>query len=210
MRHRRLASLFAAVSVVGLAATGCGSTAAAVTVNGESISRRDFEDSLDAVYEDEALLGFLFQGATRDQVREEDAPRGSYPQNFVGALAAVQAQFLVAPSIAEDQGLEISESDRQDAADMVDSQAPDALDGLPGPVRDSYVDGLAAIQVLQDNVDPDELSTVFTDGFRDASVQISSRYGTWNPDDLAVDPPAGPTQAPGSGDSADGSDLPAG
>ena len=86
---------------------------------------------------------------------------------------------------------------------------PDALEDLPGPVRDSYVDGLAAIQVLQENVDPNELQTVFTNGFRDASVEISSRYGTWNSDDLAVDSPAGPRQAPGS-DSAGGTDLPAG
>lgn len=211
MRHRRLALLLAAAAVAVLAGAGCGSRApAAVRVDDESISRRDFEDSLDVVYENEGLLGFLFQGATRDQVRGEDAPRGSYPQNYVGALAAVQAQFLVAPLIADREGLEITDGDRQSVADLIDREAPDALDDLPEPVRDSYIDGLAAIQVIQDQVDPDEVQSVFTDGFRQASVDVSSRYGTWNPDELSVDPPPGPRPAPGSGDTGAGSDLPAG
>ena len=210
MRHRRLVPLIAAASVAVLAAAGCGSTSAAVTVDDQSISRRDFEDSLDVVFENEAFLSFLFQGATPDQIRGEGEPVGSFPQNYVGTMASRQAEFLVVPSLVEDQGLEITDDDRDSARDTFDSQAPGALDELPGPVRNSYVDGLAALQVLQQEADPDEIEAAYTEAFRSADIRVSSRYGTWNPDELSVDPPAGPRAAPGTDEKLDSPGLPGG
>ena len=202
MLTRRLASLIALVAAVGLAASGCAQSSEAVRVGDQSISLHDFEDQLDVVYANEALLGFLFEGATPDQIRPEGAPRGTYPQNFVGGMAGVQAQFLVTPSIAADQGLEITDRDRQDAVQTLEQQAPGALDEMPESVGDSYIEGLAAIQVLQAQVDPDELQAVFTEGFQAADVEVSSRYGSWDDLNLRVDPPPGPRPAPGTPDTS--------
>ena len=82
MRHRRLATLLAAVTVAGLAAAGCGSTSAAVQVDDESISQPDFEDDLEVVYENETFRTALFGQVGQEQLRGEDAPLGA-PTNVV-------------------------------------------------------------------------------------------------------------------------------
>jgi len=216
VRHRRLASLLAAVSVAGLAAAGCGSTSAAVEVDDQSISQRDFEDQLEVVYENEAFRGALFGEVAQEQLRGEGDPLGSFTQQYVAAMANVQIQFMVIPGVLEDEGLEVTESDRDAVVEQLDSGAPGALEDMPDGMRDQYVEGFAGSDKLRSELDEDEFQDVLIAAIRDADIQVSSRYGTWNADDIVVDPPAGPRPAPGSDDTsgtgvpADGSDLPAG
>jgi hypothetical protein len=37
-----------------------------------------------------------------------------------------------------------------------------------------------------------------------ADIEVSSRYGSWDPDQFAVTPPPGPAPAPGAGDDETG------
>jgi hypothetical protein len=215
VRHRRLASLLAAVSVAGLAATGCGSTAAALQVDDESISRRDFEDQLDVVYENEAFRAALFGEVGQEQLRGEDDPLGSYTQQYVAAMGNVQIQFMVIPGVLADEGLEITEADREAVAEQLDGAAPGTLDGLPDEMREQYLDGFAGFDKLRAELGDDFEATV-TAAIDDADIEVSSRYGSWDATERTIVPPTGPRPAPGgagtggSGDPADGSDLPAG
>ena len=214
MRHRRLASLLAAVTVAGLAATGCGSTSAAVQVDDESISQPDFEDELEVVYENETFRTALFGQVGQEQLRGEDAPLGSFTQAYVSGMAFVQIQFMVVPGILEAEDVEVTDEDVAGAEADVESEVPGAFDGVPAGMKDRYVEAFASFDKLQTELGA-EFEPVLMAAIQAADIRVSSRYGTWNPDDLTVDPPAGPRPAPGSGSSstglpADGSDLPAG
>ena len=214
MRNRRLVPLLAAASFAVLGAAGCGSTSAAVQVDDESISRRDFEDELEVVYENETFRTALFGQVGPEQLRGEDAPLGSFTQAYVSGMAFVQIQFMVVPGILEAEDLEVTDEDVAGAEDDVESEVPGAFDDVPQSMRDRYVEAFAIFDKLQTELG-DEFEPVLMAAIEAADIRVSSRYGTWNPDDLAVDPPAGPRPAPGRGSSttgipADGSDLPAG
>ena len=216
MRHRRLVPLLAAVSIAVLAGAGCGASAAAIQVDDESLSRGDFEDQLDEVYENDAFRGVLFGQVDQQQLRGEDDPHGSYTQEYVAAMAFVQIQFMVIPQVLDDEGLEVTDSDRRNLVQQIEQSAPGALDDLPDGMRDDYVEGFAGFDKLRSEFAEDEFNTVLTEAIEAADIDVSSRYGSWNPDEFAVEPPPGPRPASGSGDGsgsgnpADGSDLPAG
>jgi hypothetical protein len=205
LKRRRLPVLLAALAVTGLAASGCGSTTAAVRVNDSSISRSDFEDQLDAVYENAALRTVLFgQEVPTDQLRGPDGPPGSYNQQFVGGMVGAQVQFMVVAELLDERGLEVTEDDHDAFVAQLEGQAQGAgldisgaFDELPGSMREQYLDFLVATELLQADLG-DEVNTVVNDAYAAADVEVSSRYGTWDPAQGAVTPPAGPNSAPGA------------
>lgn len=198
MLNRRLASLLAAVTVAGLAATGCAEQSAAVRVDDATVSRSDFEDQLDLFYENDALRDYLFQGVTREQLRAEGDPRGSYTQVYVGSLATVQVQFLVTAQALEEEGIELTDADRDALVDELDSAVPGGYDSLPSGVRDDLVEGLASFDKLRTELDEDEFNIVVGEVVDRATIEVSSQYGTWDPEQFAVTPPSGPAPAPGT------------
>ena len=203
MRNRRLVPLIAAASVAVVAAAGCGSSSAAVTVDDQSISRQDFEESLEFVYENEELLPLLFEGGDQipsESLRAEDDAPGVYTQAFAGGLAGRFVQYLVAEQIVDELDLDVSESSRE----QIEEALTGAVEDVPDSLRDRLVAGQAAIDVVQ-NGDPAEVNDA-ADRLVD-DVEVSSRYGTWNADEFTVDPPAGPRPAPGTEDTPDGQPL---
>jgi hypothetical protein len=196
--NRRLASLVAAVSVAGLVATGCGNQSAAIRVGDDSLSRSEFEDNLDFVYENDDFRAWLFQSdsVAREQLRGEDDPSGSYTQEYVGAMAGVQVELLLIAQVLDDVGLEVTDEDRADAASDVEEWLEGDADSLPDWVRDTYLDGIAAREVLLSDLGESELNQVLGDLVADADIDVSSRYGTWDPDEFRVTPPGGPAPAP--------------
>lgn len=215
MLKRRLVSSLALVAVVALGASGCGRTSAAVRVDDDSISQRDFEDQLDLVYENDDFRSVLFGGVDREQLRGANDPRGSFRQEYVDAMVFLQVQFLIIPQVLADQDLEVTEGDRQAVTQQLDQQAPGALDDLPDSVRAQYLEAFAGFDKLRSELGDDELNAVVGDAIRSAEVSVSSHYGTWDPDSFSVTPPAGPRPAPGTADESDsgvpdGSELPSG
>ncbi|HEX5367483.1 MAG TPA: hypothetical protein VFW63_12570 [Acidimicrobiales bacterium] len=192
MSHRRLAVLPVLVAVVAVGASGCGSAAAAVQVDDESIGRQDFEDQLDLVYDNDDLRSVLFGDVDRRQLRDEGGPRGSYRQEYVGAMVTLQVQSMVIPRVLRDEGLEVSARDRARVVRRVDRRAPDAFDGVPEDVRDRYLDAFAGIERLRSELDEDELGSAVGEAMRGADVAVDSRYGRWDADDVTVAPPPGP------------------
>jgi hypothetical protein len=202
--NRRLASLIAAVSVAGLAATGCAEQSAAVRVDDATVSRSDFEDQLDVVYENDDLRAFLFQAVDRSQLRAEGDPNGSFRQEYVGAMATLQVQFLVAAQALENEGLELTDDDRAGVIDQIDQGVPDGFESLPEGFRDDLVDGIAAFDKLQSELGEDGFTVAIGEVVDAADIEVSSRYGSWDPDQFTVTPPPGPAPAPGADDDETG------
>lgn len=196
--NRRITSLIAAVAVAGLAATGCSEQSAAVSVDGTTISRSDFEDELDLFYEDDELRTFVFGQVDRAQLRGDMA--GGYAQQYVGAVAGLHVQFLVAETVLDDEGIELTDDDRSAAEDLVEQAVPGGLDALPDDLRDGFLDGVAAVTRLQDELGEEGFNEAMSAGFEEADVEINSRYGTWDADQFTVAPPGGPAPAPGAAD----------
>jgi hypothetical protein len=190
--HRRLASLLAAVSVAGLVATGCAEQSAAIRVDDDTVSRRHFEDQLDFVYDNEAFRNMLFGQVTQDQLRAEDDPPGSFRQQYVGALAGVNVQFLVVARALADEGIEVPASARDDIIAMFDEQLPGGSDDVPGAIRDRYVDGLAAINTLTGELDEEASNEAFQRALDAVTIDVNPRYGSWDPDQITVVAPPGP------------------
>ncbi len=204
MLNRRLASLLAAVTAAGLAATGCAVQAAAVQVGDATVSRRDFEDQLDFVYENDDFRSLLFGEVGREELRAEGDPRGSFTQPFVGAMAGVQVQFMLVEQVLDDEGIELTDADREAVTSEIDPVVPGGVDGLPDSMRDDFVDGLAGINTLATELGEEEFNAVMLAAFDEAGtnddITINSRYGSWDPDTDTVTPPGGPAPAPGAAD----------
>lgn len=202
MLNRRIASLLAAVTVVGLAATGCAGQSAAVRVDDDTVSRRHFEDQLDLFYSNDDLRGFLFQGVTRDQLRPEGAARGSYTQEYVGSMASVQVQFLVVAQALEDEGIEIEDSDREAIISQLDQVLPDGFESLPDDQGDDLVEGFAGFEKLRAELGEEQFTVALGEIVDRAEIEVDSRYGSWDPDQFSVTPPTGAAPAPGAADGA--------
>lgn len=202
MLNRRLASLLVTAATAGLLATGCGSNqAAAVRVDDRTVSRSDFEESLDVFYENDELRGLLFE-VSRDQLRPADGPSDAYTQEYVGAIAGVHVQFMVLAEALDAEGIELTDEDRQAVSQQIDGAVAGGTDSLPDGVRDRLVDGFAALDRLRADLGDSEFNAVANEVIEGADISVSSRYGSWNDDEFAVTPPSGSAPAPGSEASA--------
>ena len=213
MLTRRFASLLAPLAVVGVAASGCGSTSDVIRVGDQSISRSDFDASLDFIYENEGMRDFVFgdQNVTEEQIRPAGTPRGAYPQDYAAALGNTHFNLLLSEQLVADNDLSTSDARRRTEDDL-DQAIEGGIDEIPDDLRGVYVDGFAALDAVQTQLDPDELNgqaLALVDG---DGVSVSSRYGSWDEDTFEIIPPTGPRPAPGSGDGtgATGSELPSG
>lgn len=201
--NRRLVSLTVAVAAACLATTACSpgdafrEQSAAVRVDDATISRSHFEDQLDLVYDNEELRGYLFGGVGRDQLRADDAPVGTYTQQYVGAMAGLHVQFLVAAQVLDDEGIELTGDDRDAIVAELDQVLSGGTGDLPGDARDDLVDGLAAFGRLTAEFDQAELNDLVIRYVGDATVVVNTRYGTWDGERLTVTPPGGPAPPPG-------------
>lgn len=196
MLNRRLASLVAAVSVAGLVATGCGSQSAAVRVGDESVSRSDFEEQLDVVYESDEFQSFLLRGMPKEQMRSEGDPPGAYTQEYVAAMADVHINYLLVGQALENEGLEVTDEDRTAVESELGSILPDEL-------RSTYVEWFAGFEKLQAELSESEFNEVVGEVLTTADINVSSRYGSWDPDQFRVTPPPGPAAAPDAAADAD-------
>ena len=207
--NRRLVSLTVAVAAACLATIACSpgdafrEQSAAVRVDDATIPRSHFEDQLDLVYENEDLRGYLFAGVARDQLRADDAPVGTYTQQYAGAMAGLHVQFLVAAQVLDAEGIEVSADDRAAVVADLDQVLAGGADALPDEARDDLVDGLAAFGRLRAEFDQAELGDLVNRFVDEATIVVNTRYGTWDGEMLSVRPPDGPAQAPGGGGDAE-------
>lgn len=208
MPNRRLVSLIVAITAACLATTACSpgdairEQSAAVRVDDATISRNRFEDQLDLVYENDDLRGYLFAGVTREQLRPDGAAVGTYTQQFVGAMAGLHVQFLVAEQVLDAEGIELSTDDRDAVVAELDQVLAGGADDLPDDARDDLVDGLAAFGRLRAEFEQDELGDLVTQFVGEATIVVNTRYGTWDAESLTVTPPDGSAPTPGGDDAA--------
>lgn len=191
--RRRLTLLVAAIAAAGLVGAGCSEQSAALRVGDTTVSQSDFEDELDAFAD--------LQGG--DAVRGD--ARDSYTQEFVGAVLEQRIGFILTEQVFDEQGLELTEDDIA----ATTAQAGDQLDGLPRDLRDSLIEDVARQSRLANELGQEEFGSALTDAADSTDIEVSTHYGSWDPDEFTVVPPDGPAgaepdQGPGSQTSGGG------
>jgi hypothetical protein len=177
--RRRLTLLVAAIAAAGLVGAGCSEQSAALRVGDTTVSQSDFEDELDAFAD--------LQGG--DAVRGD--ARDSYTQEFVGAVLEQRIGFILTERVFDEQGLELTEDDIA----ATTAQAGDQLDGIPRDLRDSLIEDVARQSRLANELGQEEFGRALTDAADSTDIEVSTHYGSWDPDEFTVVPPEGPARA---------------
>ena len=201
MRTRRLVPVVAALAVATLATFGCAEQSAGVRVGDDVVSESALVDELDAYGNNTAL----FEAAGGSGVIRGDL-RDSYQQSFVGDLVEQRIIFMLSEQIFDDEGLELSDADLQQARQSISSQMT-GFDAFPSEYRSSFVEDVARTNVLSDELGQEGFNAALLEKASSTDIDVSSRFGVWNPDTLALEPPPGPAATAG-GTSGEGEPLP--
>jgi hypothetical protein len=191
--RRRLTLLVAAIAAAGLVGAGCSEQRAALQVGDTTVSQSDFEDQLDAFAE--------LQG--RDSVTGELA--SSYTQEFVAGALGTRIEFILGERVFDDEGLELTDTDVASTTEQAGKQ----LDGIAADMRRSLIEDVARRTKLVDELGAEEYSRALREAADSTDIDVSSHYGSWDPDEYRVVPPKGPagsepSQGPGAGTAGGG------
>jgi hypothetical protein len=195
--NRRLATSLIALGLAGLAVAGCADQAAAVRVNDRTMSRSDFEEHLDAIYDDDDLRDYWI-AADRESLRPQDAPEGTYTQQYVGEVARLHVLFLALEEVLDDEGIELTDDDRAAARAEIAEFLGVEPDELEAARWDDYVDAVAGIRRLSEDLGEEEADAAVSRVLTEGDVSVSSQYGSWDPDTFRVTPPPGPRDGGGT------------
>lgn len=186
MRLRRLLPV-TAVTLAGLATFGCAEQSAGVRVGDDTVSESDMIDELNAFGENDALVGAGQADAIRGDLGQ------SYTQSFAGEIVQQRIVFMLAAQVFEDEGLELSDADRSEAEQAMAEQMQGGLDAFPDDYRRTFIDDVAKYNLLAGELGDDEFNQALVDKAGSTDIEVSSRFGEWNDDELTIDPPPGPT-----------------
>jgi hypothetical protein len=189
--RRRLTLLVAAIAAAALVGAGCSEQSAALRVGDTTVSQSDFEDQLDAFAE--------LQG--QDGVTGELA--SSYTQDFVAGVLGTRIEFILGERVFAEEGLELTDADIAN----ITNQAADQLDGIDGDLRRSLIEDVARRTKLVDELGVDQYGSALREAADSTDIEVSTHYGSWDPDEYRVVPPEGPAEGPpsqGSGDQTTG------
>lgn len=186
MRLRRLLPV-TAVTLAGLATFGCAEQSAGVRVGDDTVSESDMIDELNAFGENDALVGEGQADAIRGDLGQ------SYTQSFAGEIVQQRIVFMLAAQVFEDEGLELSDADRSEAEQAMAEQMQGGLDAFPDDYRRTFIDDVAKYNLLAGELGDDEFNQALVDKAGSTDIEVSSRFGEWNDDELTIDPPPGPT-----------------
>ncbi len=191
--RRRLTLLIAAVAAAGLVGAGCSEQSAALRVGDTTVSQSDFEDQLDAFAE--------LQGRETATGELPD----SFTQSFVAGALGTRIEFILGQQVFEEQDLELTDADIQNIAD----QAGNQLDGIPADLRRSLIEDVARRTKLVDQLGDEQYTSALREAADATDIEVSSHYGSWDPEQYRVIPPKGPVggdadTGQGSGDQTSG------
>ena len=186
---RRLLLLLVGALVV-VASSGCAADVApAVSIDGTKVGDRDFLDEV-AEWANNPAAYPAEQLATHNP--------GTYPMELVTAILGQRIDLTLSHEEFERQGLELTDGLRQQAlAILFDGDvdaATQALAGFSQDYRERYVDEISEQLALQAELGQDGYTTWRDEAYRKSDIDVSPRYGTWDPSTGAVNPPRGPIQ----------------
>jgi hypothetical protein len=177
----------------GLVSTGCGTEqSAALRVGDQSVSQSELFEELEFITTNEDFRSALFEGVQLSDM--QGTLRTSYTQPFVGAMLDRRLRFLLAGEALDANGIEITDADRADIEQQLDD-IPGAEE-MPAGYREDFVEGFARLSVLQSaSGDEAEINSQLREAAQSTEILVNSRFGTWDADNLIIEPPPAPAGA---------------
>lgn len=203
MPHRRLVPLLVAAAAAVLVAGACTEQSAALRVGDESVSRTEIYDELELITTNEEFRTALFgEGVPVSEL--QGTLRSSYPQDFVAAILNQRLGYMLAGDVLEANDIEVTESDRDSVTRQFDDLLAGGADSLPDEYRHDLVEGFARLSVLEGELGGQEANAQLRAAAESTDIEVSSHFGSWNPDTLNIDPPPGPAGAPADDEAGTG------
>ena len=188
MLRRRLLAV-SAIAFVAVLATGCAEDVSpAVRIGSVKVSDGDLMDEVaqwaanPSAFPPEQLASFT---------------PGTYPMDLVSAILGQRVDLELHHEEFVRRHLELSDDIRGQAVSLLfngDMQtAQQALGGFSLDYANEYVDGIGEQLAVEDALG-DQYAMWRADAYRNADVEISPRYGSWDGTQGQVVPPVAPVQ----------------
>jgi hypothetical protein len=168
----------------GVAVTATDLSPTGLKVNGHVTSQQDINDDLDSI----AHSGQL------DQTTQsaEGAVSGTVSSGWLTRLA----QTRVLLDVLHRRGITLTDTARA----RLEKSAGGQLEGLSSSVKRTLLDYNLGLQLLQDKVGQDGVSSAMGRALKRAHVTVDPRYGRWNAKRAIVCAPSGcPPASPSGG-----------
>lgn len=179
----------AALAAAGLLAASCSDPTAAIRFGDQTVSQQDLLDEL------EALASTAGEAAAEPGQYPRGELEDSYDQGFAGQVVTQRLEFMIFDRIFDDDGLELTQADRDQVRGELEGD-PSFL-ALPSDYQETFVEDIAKRQAVQAALDPAALNERIAELLDTNDIEISSRFGTWDPLQGVV-PPEGPLQPGGA------------
>lgn len=172
-RLPRIFGLFALV--LALVAGACGSDLGetirpvAATVNDTKISQADLDEELEAIRDNEEYIQSIEQGG----LAVTGTGEGTLTNAFVSRVLTRQIFLTLVTDELEERGLELSDADRQAAAEGVQQSVggKEIFDKFPKPYRDTLVRRNAEVARLQAELGGNDVTDQAVQEYYEANVE---------------------------------------
>lgn len=174
----------ALLALLVLAAGACGDAVTpAIRVGDHEVSEADFLEEVEEFAGNEVV--------TSQQSPEGGAP-GSYSAEFVTLVAQSRIELEVFKIIAEELDVELTDADLDAARDVIGTEL---LDGFSSGFAESYVEDVALASRAQEELGDEAFGPRVQQVLAEHTIEVSSRFGTWDDGTRQVVPPEGPATA---------------
>jgi hypothetical protein len=187
---RRLLALLAVPVLALVGSAGCASEVSpAVRIGDRAISDADLLDEVDEWANNEQAF---------DQTQLEGLNPGTYPMRLVDVILQQRIDLELHTAKFEELGLELSDEVRQQGllvlfqGDL--STAEQALSGFSDDYAVEYIDDVGRQIAVETELGQDGYAEWRNEAYLDADIEVSPRYGRWDPEQQSVVGPEGPTQ----------------
>lgn len=188
MRRRLLALL----AVPALAVTGAGcadEVSPAARVGDLEVSDSELMDE---------VAEWAGNPAAFDQDQLAGLNPGTYPMRLVDVILQQRIDLELHREQFEELDLELDDSQRTGAlAQLFQGDlalAQQALQGFSQEYADRYVDDIGRQVAVEQAMGQEGYIAWRTDAYREADIEVSPRYGRWDPEAQSVVEPDGPTR----------------
>lgn len=189
---RRLVPLSLAALVL-VASAGCAKDVSpAARVGGVNITDKQLDDEVNQ---------WAHNPAAFDKTQLATLNPGTYPMQLVTTILQQRIDLDLHDREFAALHLTLSDSDRSAALSALfqgdSSLAQQALGGFTKAYATSYVDDISRQYAVQAKLGQQDYVAWRTKAYADAHIEVSPRYGSWDPKAQAIVAPKGPQPAPG-------------
>ena len=188
MPRRRLLPL-AVLALALVAGAGCADDVSpAIRIGETKVSDSDLLDEVDEWAHNEQAF---------DVSQLAELNPGTYPMRLVDVILQQRIDLELHRVKFEELGLRLDDEMRQQGllvlfqGDL--SNAQQALSGFSEDYARTYVDDIGRQIAVESELGSDEYLAWLNEAYLEADIEVSPRYGRWDPDQQSVVGPDGPT-----------------